>query len=194
MTTQRPGNRWQRSSSGRQPTRAYIDESARASYLICAVVVVGDASAIRSAVRQLPQPGSHRVHMAKESKRRRRELLTAIAPMDLQAFVATSPLAGRDSQRSARDLCLRQLVEWLVAAEVDELVIESCDQDRDDDRAVLAALYGLDATGALTYCHRRPHDEPLLWLPDMIAWAHGAGGEWAPRVAQLITRRARLAA
>jgi hypothetical protein len=31
--------------------------------------------------------------------------------------------------------------------------------------------------------HMRAFEEPLLWLPDALAWAHGAGGEWRQRIA-----------
>jgi hypothetical protein len=44
----------------------------------------------------------------------------------------------------------------------------------------------LDLVSALTYGHRRPNEEVLLWLPDVIAWAHGRGGEWRLRAAPVV--------
>ncbi len=97
----------------------------------------------------------------------------------------SASLAGR-SQRRARDLCLVGLVETLTAAGVDQLVLESCDQDR-EDRVVLArAVRELDPPLPLGYAHRRPREEILLWLPDVIAWAYGRGGEWRTRAAAVI--------
>jgi hypothetical protein len=40
----------------------------------------------------------------------------------------------------------------------------------------------------LTYEHVLPHEEPLLWLADAVAWCYGAGPRWRPRVESPITR------
>jgi hypothetical protein len=36
--------------------------------------------------------------------------------------------------------------------------------------------------------HVNPNHEPLLWLPDIIAWAYGRGGEWKKSVEPLIEK------
>jgi len=164
---------------------AYLDESTRGGYLVCAVVVVGDPSAVRSAVRALPRRGSSRVHMVDESPRQRRLLLAAVTALPVEAHLVSASLAGR-SQRRARDLCLTGLVDTLTATGVDQLVLESCDQDH-QDRVVLAqAVRAQESPAALEYLHRRPREETLLWLPDVIAWAYGRGGEWRTRAAPVI--------
>jgi hypothetical protein len=37
------------------------------------------------------------------------------------------------------------------------------------------------------YLHSAPAAEPLLWLPDVIAWAYGRGGDWIRRASDVIT-------
>jgi hypothetical protein len=38
-----------------------------------------------------------------------------------------------------------------------------------------------------SYAHVPPTTEPMLWVPDAIAWAYGNGGDWRRRAARLIT-------
>jgi hypothetical protein len=38
----------------------------------------------------------------------------------------------------------------------------------------------------LEFHHLRPVDDPLLWLPDCVAWAVGAGGEWKRAIDDLV--------
>jgi hypothetical protein len=40
----------------------------------------------------------------------------------------------------------------------------------------------------LLYEHLKPHEEPLLWVPDAVAWCYGNGGDWRRRVAPLVAR------
>ena len=36
--------------------------------------------------------------------------------------------------------------------------------------------------GSVPYRHADPYGEPLLWLPDMVAWALGKGPRWSARL------------
>ncbi len=164
---------------------AYVDESARDGYLVCAVVVIGDPAVIRTSMRALARRGSSRVHMAKESPRQRRTVLSTVTAFPVEAHLVQTTLAGR-SQREGRDRCLTELVGSVVAAGVDQLILESCDQDHQDRAVLAAALGGPDSATGLTYDHRRPREEVLLWLPDVIAWAYGRGGEWRTRASTVI--------
>lgn len=38
----------------------------------------------------------------------------------------------------------------------------------------------------LSYAHEVPHQEPLLWVADAIAWSYTKGGEWKKRADPLI--------
>jgi hypothetical protein len=39
----------------------------------------------------------------------------------------------------------------------------------------------------MTYHHDMPHQEPLLWAPDAVAWCWAAGGAWRQKVADRVT-------
>lgn len=49
-------------------------------------------------------------------------------------------------------------------------------------RSINAALVRGLGPVSLTYEHMRPHEEPILWVSDAVAWAYGAGGDWRRRV------------
>ncbi len=110
--------------------KAFIDESARNGYLVCAVVVaMGDLEGVRKDLRSLRKPGASRIHMATESPQFRRQLLSAVAAMPLAARIYEVALAGRP-ERDARDDCLHAVVEDLISDGVTHAAFESCDQDR----------------------------------------------------------------
>lgn len=172
--------------------QAFVDESFRRDYLVCAVIVEArQVTSARQQAVQLLRRGQSRVHMAKESAANRRVILARVSNMSVNANVVTVSVADR-SQRTARDLCLRRLVIELLDAGVTRMVIESCDQDRRDTQVIGDALATAGRTGALEVQHLRPHDEPMLWLPDVIAWAFGNTEPWRRLVAALIARETRL--
>jgi hypothetical protein len=67
-------------------------------------------------------------------------------------------------------------------------VIESREtMDHLDDMVIKAALRR-SGTGLFAFRHAGAHEEPLLWLPDAIAWAVGRGGDWRRRAEPLLEK------
>lgn len=124
--------------------------------------------------------------MVKDGNYRER-FVAVVAELKISARLYIAP-TRRVSQRRARDACLEAMVPDLVAAGVSHLYLESCDQDR-ADRAVLSAARMRAAADdrSFYFDHRRPHEEPMLWVPDVIAWAYGKDQRWRARIEQLIT-------
>ena len=115
----------------------FVDESERQIYQVCAVFVRGgDVSRVRSEVRRLCKPGQRRVHFSKEGPSRRREILSALVKLDLQARVYTSPAAVRES----RELCITALVEDIIAMGAVRLVLEGRETMDHVDDAVIKAV------------------------------------------------------
>jgi hypothetical protein len=172
--------------------QAFVDESFRKDYLVCAVIVeTRHVSSARQEAVRLLRRGQSRVPMAKENAANRRSILGRVSKMSVIANVVTVSVANR-SQRTARDLCLRRLIIELLEARVTRVVIESCDQDRRDLQVIGDALAAAGRTGSLEVQHLRPHDEPMLWLPDVIAWAIGNTEAWRKLVATLVAHETRL--
>lgn len=70
---------------------------------------------------------------------------------------------------------LATLAGRLVHGGVDELAIESRGhRDIEDDRVLLDCRRDGVIAPDLLWRHDRPHDEPLLWLPDALAGVLGS--------------------
>lgn len=145
-------------------TTAYLDESQRSGkYHLCAVLVPTQrVGALRQQTLSIGR--GTLLHMRDADRRLQARFVTEVAALHLPAVLATT----RGGDRRARDTVLGCLAAELRARGVTSMVIESCDQDR-DDRRLLRRVLGPDST--LTYTCQ-PKGEPLLGLPDVIAWAH----------------------
>jgi hypothetical protein len=158
---------------------AFVDESVRGRYMLCAVLVPSNCiDEIRKLARGLCLPGQRRWHFVDESKRRRRQILDTIAR---QEIVRTLMYTSRGSQSIARRECMTALIYDLVDRKASRLVMESIATQQADDRSCIAAALR-EAEAELQYMHMRPHEEPGLWLPDALTWAYGAGGDWCRRI------------
>jgi hypothetical protein len=155
---------------------AFVDESQRrGTYLLCIVLVAPDRLAdARSAMRSLLESGQRSIHFTHESDRRRRRVLAAIAGLELEYWI----VSGTGPDIAVRPRLLTTAVQHLPAAGARRLVIESRAHRDAADRHTLSSL----RAAQLTYEHLLAHEEPLLWVPDAVAWAHGRGGDWRRRV------------
>jgi hypothetical protein len=176
-----------RGMSGRH---AFVDESKRGGYVVVAAVVVpGDLDATRRALRGLLLPEQSALHFKNERDDRRRQLLTGICDLPVEALVYVSDAKG---QVEARRACLRAVVADLVGEGAAWLVLELSDGDLAADRRTLFAAVrehqgdGSGPDGPLRYDHLRAAADPLLWVPDAVAWAWAHGGVWRERVSSLV--------
>jgi hypothetical protein len=169
-------------------SHAYVDESSRGGYLLCAVVLLpAKVGTTRRFLRGLCKPGQRRVHMKHESDGRRKEILSAVAQLGVEARIYRAQLGGR-SERRSRDDCLRAMIpELLQELAVTRMVVESCDQDHQDNQVIREMVSKAQAEDRFVYLHSAPAAEPLLWLPDVVAWAYGRGGDWIRRASDVIT-------
>lgn len=162
--------------------QAFVDESERRDYLLCAVLVTGSADPVRTALRGLLLPGQRRLHFSKEQPRRRKSILAALQDAGVSARVYSCP----GSVKESRETCLTALVPDVVGAGAQRLVLESRESMNHLDVLVIDAALREHGKRDLEYCHRRPHEEAVLWAADAIAWARGAGVDWRRRVDPLI--------
>ena len=160
---------------------AFIDESTRVRrYLICATTVsAADVGGARAALRSLLPRGQRRIHFATESDQRRRSLLRSMSTIDVGTTIY---VADHRDQVRARRVLVATAVTQLHRSGVSRLVLESRESQDQRDRAVIYQALGPDPAPPLEYTHATAAAEPLLWIPDAVAWAWGRGGDWRKRV------------
>lgn len=163
----------------------FVDESRRARYMVAAAIVpMADLAGMRATLKGLRLPGQHRIHFRTESDPRRRRILSQVVQMSPTVWIFEAP--GPDE--AARATCITALVEELTVLRPQHLILESRNDhcDRVDRRIIRAAL--AKNGHEVQYRHLAGRQEPLLWIPDAVAWAHGAGGDWSRRARPLVAR------
>jgi hypothetical protein len=170
-------------------TDAFVDESVRGRrYLMaCVMAEARHLPELRLAMRALAV--HERVHFNNESARRKRLVLSAIAEMPIGVFIAVAQRGHGATEFTARNACLTAVVERVQRHDVPRLVIESRDDDREDERHLVRVR---QPEPWLVFEHRRASAEPMLWVADAIAWAYGAGSNWRPLIESLVNDVAEL--
>ncbi|QHT55209.1 hypothetical protein GXP71_03310 [Cellulomonas sp. H30R-01] len=116
--------------------------------------------------------------MHEASDARRKTILAAVMALRPQVTIYRAPRDGR-TELVRREACLRALVADCAAAGHEHLCL-----DRDDTlvtrdlRLMYAAIRAAGAQDRLLYRHEKATTEPLLVVPDAIAWAFAKGGTW----------------
>lgn len=119
---------------------AYVDESVRPGrYLMCVVLVEpSNAGHLRSVLQGLLLPRQRRLHFQKESRARRRRLISARLDLDVHVAVFSCRQEIRRSERDAREICLTAIIEHVQAFERDLTMYVERREGRDgEDRRVL---------------------------------------------------------
>ena len=139
------------------------------------------APRLRKVLRSELKPGQRSIHFKKENPSRRKQLLELFGRQRLNTTLIESK-ARYDME--ARFECLERLVNHALVSGVNRLVFERDDSVFKFDEASLYSLLRRQARAAnLGFEHFYRHEEPLLWIPDSIAWCANQGGDWARRIA-----------
>jgi len=167
------------------PRYVYVDETKRTGYVMAAASL-RDPQAARRVVRGLILPGQRRVHMVRERPARKSQIIDAVCAMEVTVTIYD---AGRDheSELAARVACLRAIVTDLKGDDDAYLTIERDDGlVRHDNRWLIETTRITDQRDTLHYEHSRAGEEPLLAVPDVVAWCWTKGGEWRRRVESVV--------
>lgn len=156
---------------------AFIDESQRGDFYALASIAlphrhIGTA---RKAVRSLAPTKVARRHFTKESEPVRRRMLDVFRDLPGTSVVAVSK--GHRSVTACRSELLSHLVTYLLGRGLDRIVFDHVD-DAGRRRDLQTLWNTLGRRSRITYDHEVAHTtEPLLWVPDAIAWCAGRP-EW----------------
>ncbi|TLW89225.1 hypothetical protein FFT09_22605 [Saccharomonospora piscinae] len=162
----------------------FVDETKRPNLLLTAAALPPQqVASARRVLRGLVLPGQRRLHLVKESPARRKQILDAITELDPTVAVYD---AAQHPRRRQREACLQALVTDLSATNAARVILELDEVVRDIDRNVLYRRVRETGATDLRYEHLRAHEEPLLAIPDAIAWCWSRGGAWQARVHELV--------
>ncbi|MGH8879497.1 MAG: hypothetical protein ACRD0P_19470 [Stackebrandtia sp.] len=140
-------------------------------YVLAAAVLADDAvDTTRDIVVKLAVSGP-RFHWRHESPRHQRLAVDIVAGLDALHVVVVGMPLDHSRQERARRKCMERLLRELDYVGVTEVLIESrANKPNIKDLQRVNVLRIREAIGPeLRVAHGRPLDEPLLWLPDLVA-------------------------
>jgi hypothetical protein len=167
-------------------SNSFIDESVRGSKYLLAAVIVDHTrhQDIRRELKSLRQFGRSSLHMHREVIGRKRLIASAVAQMEITCVLAVQELSGQ-SLMSARIKCLNELSGHELVRSTSQLTLETSNSIELDKKILSNSAY--EFSGKFPhYRHLSSAQEPLLWLPDIIAWCAGKGGEFENIVKPLL--------
>lgn len=165
-------------------THVFVDESKARGLLVAAAVCVSDdVNEYRKQMRALLLAGERRVHFKKESDPRRRKIVATMADFDLVVRLYGRTTDDADGRRACLDAVVRDAADT-----AERLVIERDESTFAFDRRVLyEATRRHRCADTMTYELLAPHADPMLWIPDAVAWCWNRGGSWRDAVADFVT-------
>jgi len=163
-----------------------IDESKAKAYVLAAVFVdAHQAPSIRKSLKRVLLKGQRSVHFSSERDSRKKSIINVLKTLDFEAkvFVSTDP-----SEPAARTWCLEQVVATLKVESEYRIVLDRDEgYEASDNRAITVASRSAGLNRENTHNHDEPEYEPLLWIPDAIAWCYSKNAEWRDRVSQMLS-------
>lgn len=134
----------------------------------------------------LLKPGQRRLHFKSESDSRRRQILSRMCELEVRVSVW---VVRKKPDKEARPMSLGALVEDAVRDGVAQIFIERDESLERADRRLIASIVRRERASELLYRHVAPHEHPLLWVSDAVAWCYSSGGDWIRRVEPIVESR-----
>ena len=152
---------------------------------MCSVSVTQNSQhLIRSSLLKVDRGSSRRIHMSEASKAERKEYISAILGLRISSKIYVARTGYEKFEARPRERCLASVL--CDCERSDSITIESWSVDHLDRQ--LINRFVSEGVNFPKVMHVNPNYEPLLWLPDIIAWAYGRGGEWKKSVEPLIEK------
>jgi hypothetical protein len=163
-------------------TTAFADEcKAKGFHFLVTVIDDGEIARVRSVVGAWRAPGSRSFHASQESPARRRRALEDVAGLDLRHVLIE--VDGPARQYIRRQAGVATIVEFCGRVGVSRLVLDLDETNLKRDRkTIIERGVAVSGTHGVSYAHLSRHQEPLLWVPDLVVWAWIRGGPWRAAV------------
>jgi hypothetical protein len=170
------------------PFQIFVDESKADGFLLAAAPIPCSAvSRIRAEVTRLHLPRQVRLHFTTESPQRRKQIIGAFASLgDISAIVYDASGFGKDG-KAGRDAAIARMAASAAMMPASRIILERDDSVVDQDSAIIKAqLVEAGVEHVVGVDHLRAREEPLLAIPDALAWCWTKGGEWRKLAEPLI--------
>jgi hypothetical protein len=162
------------------PVHVLVDETKSRGLLMAAArCPAGEVAVNRKALRAMLLPGQERLHFNHEKPARRKQILETIAGFHLLVDLYRSERETLADRRRCLDAVVRDC-----AGSAERLVVEMEQSTYEHDRR------GLREATRRHGCHETlrwdvlvAKADPLLWVPDAVAWSWMRGGAWRRAVA-----------
>lgn len=153
----------------------WVDETKSKSFVLVAVELEAESAAgARKELRDRLLPGQRSIHFAKESDRRRKQLLKDWAQLAKSVYIVDTQLKdAKQARRMAISILLSTLKPEFICIEKDESVLDSDSEILRRWRAQLR-----EKKQDFEFRFETRNTEPLLWLPDGIGWAYQRGDSY----------------
>jgi hypothetical protein len=122
-----------------RPTDAYVDESIRGRRYVmgCVLVEARNLATLRPAIDALASGVAPRIHFNNDTDRQKCRVLDAVAGMPIQVFATLCTKGHSTNEFQARASCVGEIVRQVQSRGVAKLVLESRQDDRDDERVIM---------------------------------------------------------
>jgi hypothetical protein len=166
----------------------YCDETKEKGFRLAAAQISCQAVAqVRDIVTALHMPRQVRLHFTSENVQRRKQIITTFASFeDVSAIIYDASGYGEDG-KAGRDAAVRQMAKRAALIPAQRIILERDDSVVDQDMAIIRAqLSAAGVEDVVGVDHLRAREDPLLAIPDAIAWCWSKGGEWQKLAEPLI--------
>jgi hypothetical protein len=165
----------------------FVDESLRgSSYFLCSVrIPEGKIAASRASLQSIVGRGHRRFHMTHEMHSVRQRALQVISELDFYAAVFVAKKLTGDSNFDLRERCLFAAFKHSINSGAGQLWLERSSTPYLDKQCIERFLR--ESPKPFPYIsHQTPENEPLLWIPDILAWSYGRKGAWRAKASSLL--------
>lgn len=164
---------------------AFVDESTAKRYRLCLVAIPSsDLKATRIELQKLRLKGQTRIHMAKESEARQKEILKKMLELESwKCLILQIKTPGVTNTEARKTLFLLASVHKLWTSIKHIVIEESNEVDR--DRQILTWIKR-QTKRDFEFEFARASQNECLWIADALAWAYSKGGDFRKMVSSRV--------
>jgi hypothetical protein len=157
----------------------YCDETKEKGFqLVAAQIPCGAVTQVRGTVTGLHLPRQVRLHFTSESPQRRRQIISTFASLGNVTAVIYDASSHGDG-KAGRDAAVTEMALRAARIPARRITLERDDSAVEQDMAIIRTqLTVAGVEDVVGVDHLRAREEPLLAIPDAIAWCWAKGGEW----------------